>query len=128
VVGISVGNNLDHMAPSIERIKEVELERYIEASKKDLICDVFDKEEKEELEREEVDKLMLSSLCFEIMNETMDLGNAYPQDCNITPRHETSSSSKKERNQGVKARKRVQNERIFFGIVMGSKTQKVQVH
>jgi hypothetical protein len=113
-VGISVGNILDQIALSVERIKEVELERYIEASKKDLICDVFDKEEKEEIEREEVDKLILNSLCSEIMDKVMDLGNAYPQDCNITPRHETSSSSKKVRNQGVKARRRVQNERNFL--------------
>jgi hypothetical protein len=43
---------------------------------------VFDKEEKEELEREEVDKLILNSLCAELMDEVMDLGNAYLQNCN----------------------------------------------
>jgi molecular chaperone DnaK (HSP70) len=77
-VGISLGNNSDQIASSVERIKEVELERYIEASRKDLISDVFVKEEKEELEREEVDKLILNSLCCEIMDEVVDLGNAYP--------------------------------------------------
>jgi hypothetical protein len=30
---------------------------------------VFDKEEKEELENEEIDKLILNSLCFEIVDE-----------------------------------------------------------
>jgi hypothetical protein len=60
----------------------------------DLISEVFDKEEKEELDNEEVDKLILNSLCCEIMDEVMDLGNAYPQDCNITPGQKESSSSK----------------------------------
>jgi hypothetical protein len=41
-------------------------------------------EEKEEMENEEVDKLILNSLCCEIMDEVMDLCNAYLQDCNIT--------------------------------------------
>jgi hypothetical protein len=59
---------------------------------------VFDKEEREELERGEVDRLILNSLCSEIMDEVMDLGNTYPQDCNITLKHEISSSSKKVRN------------------------------
>jgi hypothetical protein len=56
---------------------------------------VFDKEEKEELDNEEVDKLILNYLCSEIMDEVMDLGNAYLKDCKITPRQQTSSSSKK---------------------------------
>jgi hypothetical protein len=56
---------------------------------------VFDKEEREELERGEVDRLILNSLCSEIMDEVMDLGNTYLQDCNITLKHEISSSSKK---------------------------------
>jgi hypothetical protein len=32
--------------------------------------------------------LILKSLC----NEMMDMGNAYPLDCNATPRHKPSSS------------------------------------
>jgi uncharacterized protein YutD len=54
----------------------------------------FDNEEKEEREREEVDKLILSSLCNEIVEEVMDLGNAYLRDCNVTPKHKSSSSTK----------------------------------
>jgi hypothetical protein len=42
-------------------------------------------EEKEEIENEDVDKLILNSLCSEIMDEVMDLGSTYPQDCNTTP-------------------------------------------
>jgi hypothetical protein len=63
-----------------------------------MISEVFDKEEKEELENEEVDKLILNSLCCEIMDEVMDLGNAYPQDCNITPSEKPSSSATKGKN------------------------------
>jgi hypothetical protein len=47
------------------------------------------------LENEKVDKLILSSLCAEIMDEVVDLGNAYPKDCKNTSRQQTSSSSKK---------------------------------
>jgi hypothetical protein len=66
---------------------------------------VFDKEEKEELDNEEVDKLILNYLCGEIMDEVMDLGNAYPKDCKITPRQQTSSSSKKVKKIRSKAKK-----------------------
>jgi hypothetical protein len=76
-VGISLGNNVEQLSSAVERIKEVELGRIIEATKNDMTSDVFDKEEKEELEREEVDRLILNSLCCEIMDEVMDLGNAY---------------------------------------------------
>jgi hypothetical protein len=46
----------------------------------DKIDNIFDMEEKEEIENEEVDKLILNSLCGEIMEEVMDLGSAYPKD------------------------------------------------
>jgi hypothetical protein len=75
-------------------VKDVELKRLETATNDDRISMVFDKEEKEEMENEEVDKLILNSLCSEIMDEVMDLGNAYPLDCKITPRHKTSSSPK----------------------------------
>jgi hypothetical protein len=57
-----------------------------------LIEDIFDVEEKEEMENEEVDKLILNSLCSEIMDEVMDLGSAYPNGCDITPRVRSSST------------------------------------
>jgi hypothetical protein len=53
---------------------------------------VFDNDEKEELDNEEIDKLILNSLCGKIMDEVMNLGNAYPKDCKIIPRQQTSSS------------------------------------
>jgi hypothetical protein len=65
------------------------------AGSKDIISEVFDKDEKEELDNEEIDKLIINSLCGEIIDEVIDLGNAYPKDCKIIPRQQTSSSSKK---------------------------------
>jgi isocitrate dehydrogenase kinase/phosphatase len=92
-VGIVLGSSSEKITLSVEQIKEVELGRIVDAGSKDIISEVFDKE-KEELENEEVDKLILNSLCCEIMDEVMDLGNAYPHDCNITPRQNPSSTSK----------------------------------
>jgi hypothetical protein len=56
------------------------------AKSNDIISDVFYKEEKEDLENDEVDKLILTSLCAEIMDEVIDLGTSYPKDCKSTPR------------------------------------------
>jgi hypothetical protein len=82
---------------------------------RDRICDIFDNEEKEEMENEEVNKLILNSLCYEIMDEVMDLGNAYPQDCKITPNYKPSSSEKiKSKRPRSKSKKIVQNERNFL--------------
>jgi hypothetical protein len=33
-------------------------------------------------------------LCNEIVEEVMHLGNTYPSDCNVTPKHKSSSSTK----------------------------------
>jgi hypothetical protein len=52
-------------------------------------------EEKEELENEEVDKLILNSLCSEIMDEVMNLGSAYPKDFNTSPISKSSSTTTK---------------------------------
>jgi hypothetical protein len=85
----------------VPHIKEIELGRLEGEVNRDKTSEIFYQEEKEELENEEVDKLILNSLCCEIMDEVMDLGNAYPQDCNVTPKHKPSSSRKKGRNLGV---------------------------
>jgi hypothetical protein len=44
------------------------------------------------MKTEEVDKLILNSLCSEIMDGVMNLGNVYTLDCKITPRNKSSSS------------------------------------
>jgi hypothetical protein len=69
---------------------------------------------REELEIEEVDKLILNSLYCEIMDEVMDLGNAYPLDCNTTPRENPSSSSTKRKKTRSKSKnKKVKMRSIF---------------
>jgi hypothetical protein len=69
-----------------------------------MISEVFDKEEKEEAVNEEVDMLILNSLCSEIMDEVMDLDTAYLKDCKSTPRQQTSSLSKKAKKIRSKAK------------------------
>jgi hypothetical protein len=101
-IGISLGGSDDQIYSTVERMQEVELERTAMASSKNLISEVFDKDEKEELDNEEIDKLILNSWCGEIMDEVMDMGNAYPKDCKFTPRQQTPSSSKKLRSKGVR--------------------------
>jgi hypothetical protein len=63
VLGISLGNNVDSVNASVAWVKEVELERLECTTSGDKISDIFDKEEKEMMENEEVDKLILNSLC-----------------------------------------------------------------
>jgi hypothetical protein len=83
------------VSSSVSHIKEIELGRLDGVSNRDIISDIFDREEKEEMENKKVDKLILNSLCCEIMDEMMDLGNAYPKNCKITPKPKPSSSGKK---------------------------------
>jgi hypothetical protein len=97
VVGVSLGTKDNVISSSISHIKEMETGRLEGAVLRDMVSDIFDEEEKEELENEEVDKIILNSLCCEIMDDMMDLGIAYPQDCKNTPKHKPSSSGKKKR-------------------------------
>jgi hypothetical protein len=92
VVGVSLGSNMESIANTVACVREAEIKRLDTISNEDKISSVFDKEEKEELDEEKVDRLILNSLCSEIMDEVMDLGDAYPLDCKITPRNKTSSS------------------------------------
>jgi hypothetical protein len=98
-IGILLGNCSNQINLSVKQIKEVEAKRAAEAKNKDMISEVFDEEE-----NEEVDKLILNSLCSEIMDEVMDLGTAYPKDCKSTPRQHTSSLSKKAKKIRSKAK------------------------
>jgi hypothetical protein len=69
---------------------------------------------KRKWKNEKVDKLILNSLCCEIMDEVMNLGNAYPKDCKITPKPKPSSSGEKVRETRINQNKIVQDERIFL--------------
>jgi hypothetical protein len=70
---------------------------------------IFDEEEKEEMEDEEVDRLILNSLCSEIIDEVIDLGSAYPKDCNTTPISKSSSTTTKKET----GRKRTKGRTLF---------------
>jgi hypothetical protein len=61
-VGISLGSNMESVAISVACVRETEIKTLDTISKEDKISLIFDKEEKEELEAEEVDKLILNSL------------------------------------------------------------------
>jgi hypothetical protein len=50
-----------------------------------LVCSIFDKEEKEMLEEEEIDKLILNAICSDIMDEVIDSGSANPTDGKTDP-------------------------------------------
>jgi hypothetical protein len=102
-VGIYLGQDQSSIDSSISNIKQLELERVQCDPKVDKLESLFDLEEKEEIENEEVDKLILNSLCSEIMDEVMELASAHPKDCNTTLGSKTSSHSttrgKKMKNQ-----------------------------
>jgi hypothetical protein len=94
-VGISLGYTIGSINSSVAFARAVELERFEKTTKDDKISSVFDKEEKEAMQDEEVDKLILNSLWCESMDEVMDLVNAYPPACKFTPRRNSSSSPKR---------------------------------
>jgi hypothetical protein len=102
-VGIYLGQDQSSIDSSISKIKQLELERVQCDPKVDKLESLFDLEEKEEIENEEVDKLILNSLCSEIMDEVMELASAHTKDCNTTLGSKTSSHSttrgKKMKNQ-----------------------------
>jgi hypothetical protein len=91
-VGISLGNSVDSVTNALASVRDAEIKRLDTRLNEDKISLVFDREEEEEMEDEEVAKLILNSICSEIMDEVMNLGNAYPLDCKITLRNKSSSS------------------------------------
>jgi hypothetical protein len=119
-VGISLGSNSESISSSVACVKEIEINRLQPIIDDDRISLVFDEEEKEEKEREEVDKLILNSL----HSEMMDLGNAYPLDCNAIPRHKPSSSSKISKTSRSKGKTKWSKCEEYFGIAIGSRTQR----
>jgi hypothetical protein len=94
----------------------MELERTNIQPRDELVCALFYKEEKEMAEEEEVDKLILNSLCSDIMDEVMDLGNADPTDHKTASRNKSPSSSTKyaKRSKRNKNNKIVPNERYLL--------------
>jgi hypothetical protein len=95
VVGISLGLDPCSVSSSLSSLRQDELDRLHTKPKLNKVENIFDEEEREERENEEVDKLILNALCSEIMDEVMDMGSAYPKDCNTTPISKPSSTTTK---------------------------------
>jgi hypothetical protein len=67
-----------------------------------MINNILYLEEKELAEEEEIDKLILNSLCSEIMDDVMDLDSAYPTDCKTIPKKKSLVRSQKGISLGTK--------------------------
>jgi hypothetical protein len=67
---------------------------------------LFLTKKREKLEADEVDKLILNSSCSEIMDEVMDLGDAYPLDCKINPGNKSYSSPNDRKKSRSKSNKK----------------------
>jgi hypothetical protein len=74
-IGISLGDNEVIISGALENMKEHAARRVHEQVQSVLKDVVLEKEEKELLEEEELDKLFLKNICSEIMDEVMDMGS-----------------------------------------------------
>jgi hypothetical protein len=93
-VGINLGHDHTTIGAAISDLRKVEQDRVVSIPRVDRVEDIFDEEGKDEMENAEVDKLILHSLCSEIMDEVMDSGNAYLDGCNNSPRTRSPSCPK----------------------------------
>jgi hypothetical protein len=78
----------------LETLKTIEKQRWLDITVQEKSERIFEKEQKEMDEEEEIDKLMLKSLWSEITDEVMSLDNTYPKDYGKIPSRKKSSSSK----------------------------------
>jgi hypothetical protein len=92
LIGITLGKGELEVCKAMERIKCHENDRRVEKVNIDEVSNFFYQEEKELAEEEEVDKLILNSLCCEIMDEAMDLDSAYPSDGKTIQRKKITST------------------------------------
>lgn len=76
-IGVSIGVDNKDIDDSIELIKQVEQSRLKEESKEDFKTVVFDNEEKDMANEDEVDRLILSNLCTDIMDEVLDMSSEH---------------------------------------------------
>jgi hypothetical protein len=76
-IGISLGLDASSSLASWSSIKNSALGVTQEGVLVDLKEKVIEKVEKEILEEEELDKLLLQNICGEIMDEVMDLGSDF---------------------------------------------------
>jgi hypothetical protein len=94
-VGINLGNGEAKVDKAVASIKSREFDRHTEKLSIDEVSKIFDQEEKEMAEEEEVDKMILNSLCSEIMDKVMNLDSAYPLDCKTIPKEKSPNRSQK---------------------------------
>jgi hypothetical protein len=85
-IGISLGTDASSSLASWSNIKNSALGGIQEGVSVDVKEKVIEKVEKEILEEEELDKLLLQNICSEIMEEVMDLGSDFDA---ILPRGQT---------------------------------------
>jgi hypothetical protein len=93
-VDINLGNGETKVDKAVASIKSREFDRHTEKLSIDEVSKNFDQEEKEMAE-EEVDKMILNSLCSEIMDKVMNLDSAYPLDCKTIPKEKSPNRSQK---------------------------------
>jgi hypothetical protein len=100
LIGITLSNGETEICKAIDKLKSHENDRRVLHSNIEEISKNFDQEEKELAKEEEVDKLIINSLCSEIMDEVMDLDSAYPSDCKTIPRKKSPRRSHKGKRSG----------------------------
>jgi hypothetical protein len=108
-VGITLGLDKASIESSLANLRQAETDRVQCKPKVNTLDSILELEEKEEIENEEVDKLILNSLCSEFMDEVMDMSSAYPMDCKSTPMYKTSptSTTRAKKRKNKKGRKSV---------------------
>lgn len=94
-IGVSIGSDFMAVTDSITHIKQIERDRLLTDNTTDLKTSVFDKEEKEMAEEDEVDRFILNNLCSEIMDEVMDQDSEHIVQAHTDPRKGTTSKNKR---------------------------------
>ena len=83
-------------------LKNLERSRLTSKVTNDQKTEILDKEEKEILEEVEIDQLILSSLCADIMDEVMDEGSEYMVNTPTVPQKSKSILNLKRKKQVTK--------------------------
>jgi hypothetical protein len=97
--GICIGKGNSEICNAVERRGALENDDV--ENPKDEINNFIDLEEKE-IAEEEVDKLILNSLCSEIMDEVMDNDSVYPLYCKTIQKKNSAVRSQKGKSLGSK--------------------------
>jgi hypothetical protein len=95
-IGINLGKGALEVNKTGEKINSRDVVCNANQGSDDEISRIFDLEEKELAEEEEVDKLILNSLCCELMDEVMNLDSPYPLDCKTSPRKKSPAFTQRE--------------------------------